>query len=93
MSLLHTDAKLGSSQHMPSSFVVVVVVHRDTSANMSDHTTSGTLLQELVPFALALKLMLHELSMSLQRLTSGAHPHKPFMSHPAVSCCRNLVIE
>jgi hypothetical protein len=32
---------------------------------MSDHTTSGTLIQELVPFALALKLMLHKLSMSL----------------------------
>jgi hypothetical protein len=40
---------------------------------MSDHTTSGSLLQELVPFALALKLILHELSMSLQRLTARAH--------------------
>ena len=37
---------------------------------MSDHSTSGTLFQELVPFALALKLMLHELSMSL---TAEAH--------------------
>jgi hypothetical protein len=37
---------------------------------MSDHTTSGTLSQGLVPFALALKLMLHELSMSL---TAEAH--------------------
>jgi hypothetical protein len=32
---------------------------------MSDHTTSRTLFQELVPFALALKLMLHKLGMSL----------------------------
>jgi hypothetical protein len=51
-------------------FTKTLIDDRDTPANMSDHTTSGTLLQELVPFALALKLMLHELSMSL---TAEAH--------------------
>jgi hypothetical protein len=45
--------------------LVVLLLQRDTSANMSDHTTSGTRIQELVLFALALKLMLHEPSMSL----------------------------
>jgi hypothetical protein len=63
-------------------------LQRDTSANMSDHTTSWTLFQELVPFALALKLMLHELSMSLtteahvkdpcQRLMSRIHNDSPW---------------
>jgi hypothetical protein len=47
------------------TFCCCCCLHRDALANMSDHTTSGTLLQELVPCALALKHMLHELSMSL----------------------------
>jgi hypothetical protein len=49
---------------------------------MSDHTTSGTLSQGLVPFALALKLMQHELSMSL---TAEAHVNSRPVAHVAAA--------
>jgi hypothetical protein len=64
LTALHLRPRHPSTSPTPATLPGLALTPIVTSANMSDHTTSGTLFPELVPSALALKLMLHELSMS-----------------------------